>query len=139
MYQKTVIVGNLGSKPELRYTPQGDAVATLRVAVNRRWTGQDGQPGEETTWFQVSVWGAQAEACHQYLTKGRMVLVEGRLIPDQTSGGPRIWTGNDGQPRASFELRAMTVRFLGGGESSQTEPENVSEPGSTDPVPQPEP
>ncbi len=138
MYQKVVIVGNLGSKPELRYTPQGDAVTTLRVAVNRRWTGQDGQPGEETTWFQVSVWGAQAEACHQYLTKGRLVLGEGRLIPDQASGGPRIWTDKGGRPRASFGLRAITVRFLGSAGESSQEPENVSESGSTDPIPQPE-
>jgi hypothetical protein len=82
MYQKVIIVGNLGSSPELRHTPQGDPVKSFGTAVNRRWTNRDGEPGEETTWFQVTVWGSQAEVCCQYLTKGRMVLVEDRLIPD---------------------------------------------------------
>lgn len=124
MYQKVVIVGNLGSDPELRYTPQGDAVTSFSVATNRRWTGRDGQPAEETTWFRVSAWGRQAESCNQYLSKGRQVLVEGRLVPDRATGGPRIWTGQDGEARASFELRAITVQFLGsaggGGSSSSS-------------------
>ncbi|MEM7032865.1 MAG: single-stranded DNA-binding protein [Chloroflexota bacterium] len=114
MYQKVVIVGNLGSDPEMRYTPQGDAVTSFNVATNRRWTGGDGQPGEETTWFRVSAWGRQAESCNQYLAKGRQVLVEGRLTPDRETGGPRVWTTNEGQQRASYELRALTVQFLGG-------------------------
>ena len=76
MYQKVIIVGNLGGDPELRYTPQGDPVTSFSVATNRRWTGRDGQPGEETCWFRVSVWGKQAESCNQYLSKGRQVLVE---------------------------------------------------------------
>jgi len=115
MYQKVVIVGNLGSDPELRYTPQGDAVTSFSVATNRRWTGRDGQPVEETTWFRISAWGKQAESCNQYLSKGRQVLVEGRLVPDRETGAPRIWTGQDGEARSSFELRAITVQFLGGG------------------------
>jgi single-strand DNA-binding protein len=137
MYQKIVIVGNLGNDPELRYTPQGDAVASFRAAVNRRWTDRDGQPGEETTWFHISVWGAQAEACKRYLSKGRLVLVEGRLIPDQASGGPRIWTGNDDQPRANFELRANTVRFLGSNNERSQEPEDddAADPPAPIPVP----
>ena len=108
-------MGNLGNDPELRYTPQGDAVTSLNVATNRRWTGGDGQPVEETTWFRVSVWGKQAEACNQYLSKGRQVLVEGRLTPDRATGGPRLWTDNDGNARASFEVRALSVQFLSGG------------------------
>jgi len=115
MYQKIIIVGNLGNDPELRYTPQGDAVTSFSVATNRRWTGRDGQPGEETTWFRVSVWGRQAEPCNQYLSKGRQVMVEGRLSPDRETGGPRLWTGRDGQTGASYEIRAITVQFLSGG------------------------
>ena len=143
MYQKVVIVGNLGNDPELKYTPQGDAVTSFSVATNRRWTGRDGQPGEETCWFRVSVWGRQAESCNQYLSKGRQVLVEGRLTPDRESGGPRIWNGQDGQPRASFELRAITVQFLsgvdngrggGGGSSAYTEADNQS-PALEDEIP----
>lgn len=114
MYQKIVIVGNLGGDPEMRYTPQGDAVTSFNVATNRRWTGGDGQPAEETTWFRVSAWGKQAESCNQYLSKGRQVLVEGRLTPDRETGGPRIWESNDGDKRASYEIRALTVQFLGG-------------------------
>jgi single-strand DNA-binding protein len=115
MYQKVVIVGNLGRDPELRYTPQGDAVTSFSVATSRRWTGRDGQPVEETIWFRVSVWGKHAEACNQYLSKGRQVLVEGSLTPDRETGGPRIWTDNEGRPRAGYDLRATTVQFLGGG------------------------
>ena len=115
MYQKVIIIGNLGADPEMRYTPNGDAVTSFNVATNRKWTGRDGQPGEETCWFRVSVWGKQAEACNQYLAKGRQVLVEGNLTPDRETGRPRIWTSSDGQPGTSYELRAFTVRFLGGG------------------------
>lgn len=123
MYQKVVIVGNLGNDPELRYTPQGDAVTSFSVATNRRWTGADGQPAEETTWFRVSAWGRQAETCNQYLSKGRQVLVEGRLVPDRNTGGPRIWTAQDGTARASFELRALSVQFLGGATQGQGQPQ----------------
>lgn len=119
MYQKITIVGNLGIQPELKYTPTGDPVTSFSVATNRKWTGKDGQPAEETTWFRVSVWGKQAETCNQYLSKGSQVLVEGTLTPDKETGGPRIWTTNDGQARAGYDLRAINVRFLGGGGQQQ--------------------
>ena len=112
MYQRIVIVGNLGADPEMRYTPSGKPVTTLRVAANRRWTDSEGNSHDETTWFRVAVWGRQAETCNQYLSKGRQVLIEGRLNPDQ-SGNPRVWTGSDGVARASYEVSALTVRFLG--------------------------
>ena len=114
MYQKIIIAGNLGGDPELRYTQDGTPVANFSVATNRRWTNQDGSRGEETVWFRVSVWRRQAETCNEFLRKGRQVLVEGRMNVDQATGGPRIWTGQDGQPRASYEITAQTVRFLGG-------------------------
>lgn len=123
MYQKVIIVGNLGSDPELRYTAQGDAVTSFSVATNQKWTGKDGQPVEEVTWFRVSAWGKQAGNCNQYLSKGRQVFVEGRLTPDRETGGPRLWEGKDG-PRASFELRAFTVQFLGAGRDHDTERED---------------
>jgi single-strand DNA-binding protein len=115
MYQRLVIVGNLGGDPEMRYTPDGTPVTNFSVATNRKWNNPDGSQGEETVWFRVTVWLKQAETCNQYLSKGRQVLVEGRLTPDKTTGGPRVWTGNDGKPRASFEMTADTVRFLSGG------------------------
>ena len=121
MYQKILVLGNLGNDPQLKYTPQGDPVTSFSLAVNRRWTNSQGESGEETTWFRVSVWGKQAESVNQYLAKGRQVFVEGRLIPDRATGGPRIWTGEDGQPRANYELRAVSVQFLGGSSSIQAQ------------------
>jgi single-strand DNA-binding protein len=112
MYQKVIIVGNLGTDPEMRYTPSGAPVTNFSVATNRRWTDAEGQPQEETVWFRVTTWRGLAETCNQYLVKGQQVLVEGRLRPDPETGGPRIWTGNDGVARASYELTAWTVRFL---------------------------
>jgi single-strand DNA-binding protein len=115
MYQKITIVGNLGRAPEMRYLDSGQAVTNLNVATNRRWTDQaTGQQQEEVCWFRVSVWGKQAEACNQYLEKGRQVLVEGRLKPDPANGGPRIYARSDGTAGASFEVVAERVQFLGG-------------------------
>jgi single-strand DNA-binding protein len=134
MYQKLMIIGNLGSDPELRFTPQGDPVCSFSVATNRRWAGRDGQPGEETTWWRVSVWGKQAESCNQYLSKGRQVMVEGALTPDKETGGPRIWAGNNGQQRASYEVRANGVQFLGGG-SDQSNGSGATAPVTDDEMP----
>lgn len=112
MYQKLTLIGNLGGDPELKFTPSGQAVANFSVATSRRFTGSDGQTQEETTWFRVSTWGKLAETCSEYLGKGSKVLVEGRLNVDRESGGPRIWTDQNGNPRASFEVTALEVRFL---------------------------
>lgn len=118
MYQKIVIVGNLGNDPEMRYMPNGTAVTSFSVATNRSWNdSQTGQPVKETTWFRVSVWGRQAETANQYLAKGRQVLVEGRLKPDMSTGGPRLWQRQDGSMAASFEINADSVRFIGGRDS----------------------
>ena len=114
MYQKITLVGNLGRDPELRYLQNGTPVTNLSVATNNTYNNQQGEQVKETTWFRVSVFGKQAESCSQYLTKGKSVLVEGRLKPDPTTGGPKMWTGNDGTSRASYDVTATTVRFLGG-------------------------
>jgi len=105
----------LGRDPDMRFTPSGTPITTLSVATNRTYKGSDGQQVKETTWYKVSVFGKAAEAAAQYLTKGRMVLVEGRLTPDKNTGGPRIWTTKDGRPAANFELAAQEVKFIGGG------------------------
>ena len=112
MYQSITIVGNLGKDPEMRYTPSGAPVTSMNVAANRKYTGSDGQVVKETTWFRVSVFGKQAEACAQYLKKGSLVLVEGRLTPDKTTGGPRTYARQDGTVGASFEIAAYAVHFL---------------------------
>jgi len=117
MYQKIIIVGNLGNDPEMRYLPNGTAVTSFSVATSRRWTdSQTGQPVEETTWFRVSVWGKQAESSNQYLAKGRKVLVEGTLTPDPQTGGPKMFTKRDGTAGSSFEVKADNVKFLSGRE-----------------------
>ena len=123
MYQKIIIVGNLGRDPEMRYTPQGKPVTNFSVATSRKWTNADGTPGEETVWFRVSAWGKLGEVCNEYLSKGRQVFVEGQLKPDPETGGPRIWTRQDGTAGASFEVFAFTVKFLGRrGEGVAVEP-----------------
>lgn len=121
-YQKLIIIGNLGRDPELRVVPNGNAVTELSVASNRQYTTKDGQKVKETTWFKVSVWGKQAEACNEYLHKGSSVLVEGRLSPDKETGNPRTFTRSDGTTGASFEVTAQTVRFLTGAEKKEELP-----------------
>ncbi len=124
MYNRIILAGNLGRDPELRYTPSGQAVTNLSVATNEVWTDQQGQRQERTIWWRVAVWGKQAEVCSQYLSKGRQVLVEGRMNPDPQSGGPRVFQRQDGSHGSSYEVKAQTVRFLGG--------RNDNIPGGTD-------
>lgn len=112
MWHTIIIVGNLGNDPEMRYTPNGQAVTSFSVASNRQYTSNNGQTVKETCWFRVSAWGKQAETCNQYLHKGSKILIEGRLMPDQASGGPRTFTRKDGSVGASYEVTAGTVRFL---------------------------
>ena len=112
MYHRIIIVGNLGRDPEMRYTPQGTPVTNFTVATNRTYTNANGEQVKETIWFRVSAWGKLAETCNQYLKRGMRVLVEGRLIPDLATGGPRIYTRQDGTVGAAFEVRAQVVRFL---------------------------
>lgn len=111
-YHTIILVGNLGRDPEMRYTPGGQAVTNFSVAVNDNYTSSTGERVERTIWFRISTWGKQAETCNTYLKKGRKVLVEGRLVVDPATGGPKIWQKNDGTSGANFEVSANTVRFL---------------------------
>ena len=104
-YQHHVIEGNLGRDPDMRYTPDGKAVTSFSVAVNDSYHNVP-------VWFNVSVWGPQAEACNQYLSKGSRVLVDGDLGFDPDTGGPKIWFRNDGSAASSFELNGRRVVFL---------------------------
>lgn len=129
-YQKLIVVGYLGSDPVMRLTSSGKAVTSFPVATSRFYIDGNGNKVDETTWLRVSVWDQQAEMASKYLRKGSFVLVEGRLKPDPETGGPRIWTGKDGQPHANFEVTAQTVRFLPGGKSgavseAASEPDNI--------------
>jgi single-strand DNA-binding protein len=105
---KAILVGNLGSDPEMRYTPSGQGVCEFRVATNESWNDKNGQRQERTEWHRIVVWGKRAEVCSKYLSKGRSVYVEGRI---QT----RTYDDKDGNKRYITEIVAQDVQFLGGG------------------------
>ncbi|NLE75458.1 MAG: single-stranded DNA-binding protein [Chloroflexi bacterium] len=128
MYHRVTIIGNLGSDPQMRYTPNGVPVTSFSVATNRKWTNPDGSAGEETVWWRVSAWRKLAETCNQYLSKGRQVFIEGEMKPDPQTGGPRVWTANDGSTRASYEITALTIKFLGGGSGGRGDMGGPEEP-----------
>ena len=102
---KVMIIGNLGADPEMRYTADGNALTSFRVAASRNFTSPDGERREETEWFSVVTWRKLAEQCSQFLQKGRRVYVEGRL---QT----RSWDTPEGQRRYRTEVVADRVMFL---------------------------
>lgn len=107
-FNKITIVGNLGRDPELRYTPNGSAVANLSVATTEKKRGSDGEYNNVTTWFRVTLWGKQAEAASQYLSKGDKVYLEGRLRIEE-------WTDKEGNNRFNLEVNGSDMQFLGGG------------------------
>ena len=105
---RVIITGNLTRDPEIRSTPSGQSVCSLRVACNgRRRNPQTNDWEDAPNYFDVSVWGSQGENCHRYLSKGRPVAVDGRLQW-------REWTDKDGNKRQSVDIVADSVQFLGG-------------------------
>jgi len=104
---KVILVGNLGRDPEVRYTKDGKAVATLNVATTEQWNDQNGQRQEKTEWHRVVLWGKQAETAKEYLSKGRQVYIEGRLET-------RTWDDREGKKRYTTEVRANQMIMLGG-------------------------
>jgi single-strand DNA-binding protein len=105
---KVMLIGNLGTDPELRHIPNGQAVASFSLATNETWGGKDGNPPQERTeWHKIVVWGRTAEICNEYLRKGRQVYIEGRI---QT----RQWQDQQGNKRFTTEIVANSVMMLGG-------------------------
>ena len=102
---KVMIIGNIGSEPEMRFTPNGSPVTSFRVATNWMYTTADGERKQETEWFTVVAWNKLAEQCNQFLTKGRLVYAEGRLRT-------RTWESQDGQKHYRTEIVANRVTFL---------------------------
>ena len=102
---KVMIIGYLGRDPEMRYTPSGKPVTSFSVAVSRSYVKPEGERTEVTDWFNVVAWGRLAEICSQYLTKGSMVYVEGRLET-------RSWEGDNGQKHYRTEVVANDVNIL---------------------------
>lgn len=109
---KVFLMGNLTRDPELRYVPSGSAVANFSVAVNRTYKDSAGERKEDTSFLRVVVWGKMAEICGEYLTKGRQVLVEGRLKS-------RTWETPEGQKRNAVDVVATSVQFLGARDKNQ--------------------
>ncbi|HBG82088.1 TPA: single-stranded DNA-binding protein [candidate division CPR2 bacterium] len=104
-FQQAIVLGNLTRDPELRYTPSGQPVASLSVATNRSWVDAAGEKKDAVEYHDIVVWGKMAELTSQYLTKGRKVLVVGRL---QT----RTWEGQDGSKRQKTEIVATDINFV---------------------------
>lgn len=112
-WHQTIIVGNLGQDPEMRYLQDGTSVCTFSVAVNERWTDRrSGERRERTTWYRVNAWRDLGETCNQYLAKGRQVMVIGQVSVN-------AFTNREGVASASLDLRARDVRFLSGERSNQ--------------------
>jgi len=118
---KITIIGNLGRDPEMRYTPEGQAVVTFSVASSRKYKTAAGEQREETEWFNVSAWGKLGETCNQYLTKGKQVYVEGRLKT-------RTYQAQNGETRFSLDVTCQEIQFLGGGQGQGQEPAEDREP-----------
>jgi single-strand DNA-binding protein len=110
---RVILVGNLGADPELRYTASGTAVAKFRIATSETFTDRQGAKQERTEWHRITAWGKLAEICGQYLSKGRMVYIEGRIRSD-------TWE-QEGVKRYSYEIVADTMRMLGGGRGEREE------------------
>jgi single-strand DNA-binding protein len=102
---RMMLIGNLGTDPEMRYTPNGSPVTSFRIATTRTYTSADGERQQDTEWFTVVAWNQLAELCNQYLTKGRRAYVDGRLHSHS-------WEGTDGQTRFRNEIIADRVLFL---------------------------
>lgn len=115
-----VVIGRLGADPEMRFTPNGHPVTTFSVAVNRTYRNGDGEKERQTEWVRVVAWRRLAEICNQYLSKGRLVAVVGRLQS-------RSFEGNDGQMRYRTEVVARAVRILDRKPSEPVEPEPEEE------------
>jgi single-strand DNA-binding protein len=153
MYHKVILLGRLTGDPEMRYTPSGTAVTNFTVATSNQvskasksdcpegWKESFNKRNWElTTFVRVTVWRKQAETCNEYLAKGRMVYIEGELNGQAENGAqnPRVWTGNDGVPHASYEVTARLIKFVGGSdsgngsESSRDTSSNEPPPGYTE-------
>ena len=123
-FNKIVIIGYLGKDPEIRYMPDGNAVCSFSVARTEKKKNRDGDYQDSTLWFKVNVWGKQGEACGQYLSKGSLAYVDGRLSQQE-------YTDRDGNQRTSLEVRANDVQFLdrkpqSNGEQPQTRAASTS-------------
>lgn len=115
---KVIVTGNVGRDPEMRYTPDGQAVATFSIATNRKYTNREGDEVKVTKWFNFSAWGDMANTVNTWVKKGQKLYVEGVLTADAETGGPRIWTGRDGNARSSFEAKVAYYEIMDWGKNA---------------------
>ena len=120
-FAQTIIAGNLGADPEVRYMQSGDAVCNFRVAVTESWKDKaSGEKKEQTTWYRVNAYRKLAEICGEYLHKGSSVLLVGKMAE-------RKWTDKEGQERTSWELNADSMQMLVG-KRDDSQPKAAQEP-----------
>jgi single-strand DNA-binding protein len=127
---KVILVGRLGTDPEVKTISSGNTVARLSLATSENWKDREGQRQERTEWHRIVLWGKQAELAGKYLVKGRQVYIEGRL---QT----RSWEDQQGQKKYTTEIVANVIQFLGGGNQSETGRGSNDDMGSQDFGPEP--
>ncbi len=130
---KVLLIGNLGADPEIRYTPSGTAVATLRLATSETRTNKEGKKETKTEWHRIVAFGKLAEICAEYLSKGRQIYIEGKI---QT----RAWDDKNGNKRYTTEVLANSMQMLGGpkdkGDSAdEGAPEGEAPPSDMEDVP----
>jgi len=104
---KVILIGRLGADPEIRYTPSGAEVATFRMATSESWTNKNGEKEERTEWHRIVAWRGLAKICGEYLNKGKLVYIEGRLRT-------RAWEDREGNKRSTTEIEATDMKMLGG-------------------------
>lgn len=122
-WHQTIIVGNLGQDPEMRYLQDGTSVCSFSVAVSERWTDRrSGERRERTTWYRVSAWRELGETCNRFLSKGRQVMVIGRV-------SARAYTNREGEVAASLDMQAREVRFLGGDRANRDATDSYGQSG----------
>jgi single-strand DNA-binding protein len=105
---KAILIGRLGADPEIRYTPSGAEVANFRIATSETWTNKNGEKEERTEWHRIVAWRALAKICGEYLSKGKLVYIEGKIRN-------RSWEDRDGNKKWTTEIEATEMRMLGGG------------------------
>lgn len=129
-HDSTQALGKVGKDAEMRYSPDGTAVTSFSIAVDRSYKSKEGEAVKRTIWYKVTVWGKLAEICKD-VKKGDTIMAIGNLEADWSTGSPRIWNKQDGGAGASFELKANDIKFL----SPKKETQQNAEPASEGDVP----
>jgi len=119
-FNRVIVMGNLTRDPELRYTPSGAAVTSFGLGINRRFRDSSGAPKDEVSFVEIVAWGKQAELCTEYLAKGRLVLIEGRLRQER-------WESREGESRSALKVVAERIQFLPNGRPPAAEEEPEAE------------